>query len=207
MVLWFVLRHNIISSTVQQISVSRSHVPSLARRDIIYHASPLLLVFFPSNCVFFFDFFFAVNARSLCSSLLLGIVLATEKIVLSKMLVSTSNRRLFTVDLSTGLACSGFAPDGRQLVNQARDMCSQYKEQYGVVIPPNQLADRMSQYVHAHTCYHYLRPFGAACLMAGYDEDTKKHEVSGVQQWAYWFPVLFVNLVSPILLFCSAVLN
>ena len=80
-----------------------------------------------------------------------------------------------------GLACSGFAPDGRQLVNQARDMCSSYKEQYGVTIPPNQLADRLSQYVHAHTCYHYLRPFGSACLMAGYDEDTKKHELYSVQ--------------------------
>ena len=110
-----------------------------------------------------------------------GIVLATEKIVSSRMLVSTSNRRIFTCDLNVGTACSGFAPDGRQLVNQLRDICAQYKEQYGVPIPPNQLADRMSQYMHAHTCYHYLRPFGAACLIAGYDEDQKKHELYSVK--------------------------
>ena len=110
-----------------------------------------------------------------------GVVLATEKIVLSKMLVKSSNRRIFTCDLHVGLACSGFAPDGRQLVNQCRDMCAQYKEQYGVIIPPNQLADRMSQYMHAHTCYHYLRPFGSSCLMAGYDEDQKKHELYAVK--------------------------
>jgi 20S proteasome subunit alpha 7 len=110
-----------------------------------------------------------------------GIVLATEKIVPSRMLVSTSNRRIFTCDLNVGMACSGFAPDGRQLVNQLRDMCAQYKEQYGVPIPPNQLADRMSQYMHAHTCYHYLRPFGAACLIAGYDEDQKKHELYSIK--------------------------
>ena len=77
-----------------------------------------------------------------------GIILATEKIVPSRMLVSTSNRRIFTCDLNVGMACSGFAPDGRQLVNQLRDICAQYKEQYGVSIPPNQLADRMSQYMH-----------------------------------------------------------
>jgi 20S proteasome subunit alpha 7 len=110
-----------------------------------------------------------------------GVVLATEKMVLSKMLVKSSNRRLFTCDLSVGLACSGFAPDGRQLVNQARDACAQYKEQYGVTIPPCQLADRMSQYMHAHTCYHYLRPFGSSCLMAGYDEDQNKHELYAIK--------------------------
>ena len=58
-----------------------------------------------------------------------GVILATEKMMPSKMLVRSSNRRIFTVDSAAGMACSGFAPDGRQLVNQARGICVNYRKQ------------------------------------------------------------------------------
>ncbi len=110
-----------------------------------------------------------------------GVILATEKIVVSKMLCASSNRRIYTCDTGAGLATAGFAPDGRQLVNQARSMCAEYRKQYGITAPPNQLADRMAQFMHAHTCYHYLRPFGSACLVAAYDEDKRAPELYCIQ--------------------------
>ena len=106
-----------------------------------------------------------------------GVILATEKMMLSKMLVASSNRRLFTVDTGAGMACSGFAPDGRQLVNQARGICVNYRKQYGVTCPPDQLADRLAQVVHVHTMWYYLRPFGAAALVAGMNEDKGEPEL------------------------------
>ena len=110
-----------------------------------------------------------------------GIVLAAEKMLLSKMLCEGSNRRVHAVDLHAGIVTAGFAPDGRQLVNRARSMCANFKENYGVDIPPEQLANQLGQFVHAHTCYHYLRPFGAACIVSGYDADKGRYELYCVQ--------------------------
>ena len=106
-----------------------------------------------------------------------GVILATEKMMMSKMLCSSSNRRIFTVDLGTGIAASGFAPDGRQLMKQARGVCVNYRKQYGIACPPDQLADRLAQIIHVHTMWYYLRPFGAACVIAGYNEDKAKTEL------------------------------
>lgn len=39
------------------------------------------------------------------------------------------------------------------------------------------LADRMSQFAHAYTCYDALRPFGASLIIIGYDERARKHEM------------------------------
>merc|ERR1712216_800581 len=50
-----------------------------------------------------------------------GVVMGFEKLVVSKMLVEGSSRRIFTVSEHVGLAVCGLLADGRQLVNRARD--------------------------------------------------------------------------------------
>lgn len=99
-----------------------------------------------------------------------GVVLGVEKAVVSKMLVEGSNRRLYTVDMHTGMGTAGLSADARQLVNFARNEAKSYKGFYGHDVAGKTLADRIAGQVHMHTLYWYLRPFGAQVMVANYDE-------------------------------------
>lgn len=94
-----------------------------------------------------------------------GVVLAVEKTVVSKMLVSGSLRRVHIVDHHATVAICGLLPDGRVIVNYAREECERYREFYGREIPGRVLADRIANYVHVHTLHWHLRPFGCAVLI------------------------------------------
>ena len=100
--------------------------------------------------------------------------MGVEKTLLSKMLVPGTHRRVYAIDRHVGLSMAGLVADGRQLVNRAREEALNYKKNYGCVIPPHLLAERMGQFVHYYTLYGSIRPFGTAVMLAGYDQDTKK---------------------------------
>jgi 20S proteasome subunit alpha 7 len=102
-----------------------------------------------------------------------GVVMGVCKPLLQKMLVPTTSQRIHTVSSGAGVAITGFIPDGRQVVNRAREEAANYMETYGSTIPPTVLADRMATYMHYFTLHGSLRPFGAACLLGGYDETTQ----------------------------------
>jgi len=106
-----------------------------------------------------------------------GIVLAVEKPLISKMLVNGSNRRIFGVNSKLGAVITGFPADGRQIIHRAREEAQNYEETYGHPIIPSVLANRLALYVHYFTIHYSLRPFGAAVLFVGYDEDTKANEL------------------------------
>lgn len=99
-----------------------------------------------------------------------GVVLAVEKLIISKLLVEGSNKRIYSVDKHAGLACAGLAPDGRMVVNRAADEASNYKRFYGDAIPGHVLNDRVSSYVHMFNLYWAFRPYGATVLLATYDQ-------------------------------------
>jgi len=98
-----------------------------------------------------------------------GVVLGSEKIILSKLMVAGENKRISTVDVHSGLVVSGFSADGRQLVNKARTESREYRSFYGGAITGQVLAYRIAGHIHSHTLYWYLRPFGCATLIAHYD--------------------------------------
>eukprot|EP00296_Roombia_truncata_P008133 JP446609.1.p1 GENE.JP446609.1~~JP446609.1.p1 ORF type:complete len:251 (+),score=58.56 JP446609.1:28-780(+) len=100
-----------------------------------------------------------------------GVVLGVEKLILSKMLVEGSNRRIHTIDKHAGLVFAGLSADARQLVNRSRDEASNYRTTYGSDVPAQVLANRVASFTHAHTLYWSLRPFGASVLMGVYDAD------------------------------------
>jgi 20S proteasome subunit alpha 7 len=110
-----------------------------------------------------------------------GVVLGVCKPLQQKMLVSTSSPRIFTVASNCGVGMTGFIPDGRQVVGRAREEAANYVETYGSSIPPTILADRMASYVHYFTLHGALRPFGASCMVAGYDEVTKSPSLHMVE--------------------------
>jgi len=100
-----------------------------------------------------------------------GVVLGVEKLVISKMLVEGSNRRVMPVDIHAGIATAGLCADGRQIINRARDEAAQYKSFYGDKIPGQVLCDRIASYAHLFTLYWYVRPYGVGTLLATYDHD------------------------------------
>jgi len=131
--------------------------------------------FSPNGRVFQVEYAYkAVEKSSTCIGIrcIDGVVLGVEKVVLNKMLVPGSNRRIAAVDYHAAIAMSGLAADARQLVNKARSEANDYQSFYGSPITGKVLADRLGGHIHNHTLYWYLRPFGCSILLAVYDEDS-----------------------------------
>ncbi|CCF57491.1 hypothetical protein KAFR_0C05000 [Kazachstania africana CBS 2517] len=100
-----------------------------------------------------------------------GVVFAVEKLITSKLMVPNKNIKIQTIDRHIGCVYSGLIPDGRHLVNRGREESSSFKKLYGKPIPIPALADRLGQYVQAHTLYNSVRPFGITAIFGGVDED------------------------------------
>ena len=103
-----------------------------------------------------------------------GVVLGVEKLVLNKLLVEGSGRRVHPVAEHAGIAFTGYAADGRPVVATARQECDNYEEYYGQVIPPHVLSDRMGHFFHAYTTYGGYRPFGINCVIAAFDAEKQE---------------------------------
>lgn len=117
------------------------------------------------------------------------VVVAVEKIVVSKLLEPTSGRRVFTVDAHIGLAFAGLITDARAVVKIARDEAADFRREYGAPIPTGFLARRVSAYMHAYTLYSYVRPFGCSVVVFGCSEQDGPElfmvEPSGVNYGYY----------------------
>lgn len=99
-----------------------------------------------------------------------GVVLAVEKMILSKMLVGGTVRRSHIVDKHAALAVCGLIPDGRVIVEHARKEGERYRDFYGRDIPGRILAERVAHFVHLYTLHWHVRPFGCAILLSVYDD-------------------------------------
>ncbi|KAL7719366.1 Proteasome subunit alpha type [Entamoeba marina] len=86
-----------------------------------------------------------------------GVVFGVEKLIISKMIEVSSNKRLFTIGKHIGITCAGFLPDARKLVKRA-------KEEY-----ENYFNNFVAMYMQNYTLYGALRPFGCSLLIGGYD--------------------------------------
>ncbi|CCD23030.1 proteasome core particle subunit alpha 7 NDAI_0A08770 [Naumovozyma dairenensis CBS 421] len=99
-----------------------------------------------------------------------GVVFAVEKIITSKLLVPKKNVKIQGVDRHIGCVYSGLIPDGRHLVNRGREEAASFKKMYDLPIPISAFAERLGQYVQAHTLYNSVRPFGVTSIFGGIDE-------------------------------------
>jgi len=82
-----------------------------------------------------------------------GVVLGVEKIIVSKMLVEGSNKRILHVDKHVGVASAGMLADSRQIVNRARSEARQYLKFYGDPIPVRVLNERLSHFMQVKFAY------------------------------------------------------
>ncbi|PTQ27374.1 hypothetical protein MARPO_0202s0007, partial [Marchantia polymorpha] len=89
-------------------------------------------------------------------------------------------------------AIAGLAADGSQIVTCARAEAGNYLGFYGEEIPTKELCDRVAYYVHLCTLYWWLRPYGSAAILGGYDRDGPQLymiEPSGVAYRYFGAPV------------------
>jgi len=99
-----------------------------------------------------------------------GVVLGVEKLIVSKMLIEGSNRRVSALDTHAGVAVAGLMADSRQLVARGRYEARSYKQVYDGDIPAKVLCDRISGFVQMYTLYASVRPFGCSVLLGVYDK-------------------------------------
>lgn len=99
-----------------------------------------------------------------------GIVLGTEKVVLNKMMVAGTDKRVFSITTQSGCAVNGLTPDGKSLMHRAREEATQYEKMFGIRIPGNTLADRLGMKAQMNTVYASQRPYGTSLIMGTYDK-------------------------------------
>jgi 20S proteasome subunit alpha 7 len=98
-----------------------------------------------------------------------GIVLGTEKIVVSKMMLPGTDKRVFSVHPSAGCVVNGLVPDGKSLMFRAREEATQYEKMFGIRIPGNNLAERLGMRAQMNTVYASQRPYGSTLVLATHD--------------------------------------
>ena len=99
-----------------------------------------------------------------------GVILGTEKVVVSEMTVPASDHRIYTITKQIGMVVTGVIPDGRALVERAKEEGASFQKQYGIPISGKILAERLSQYMHMNTLYLWARPFGCTVVIAAFEE-------------------------------------
>ena len=119
----------------------------------------------------------AVESGSTCMGIIFsdGVILLSEKIRQSKAIVYGSNPTIYRISPNIEIAICGLIPDGRNIISRAKLEASSYLKTYGIDISGKILTERLSIYVHAHTCHWSVRPFGCCVLISSFDKDGKYH--------------------------------
>lgn len=100
-----------------------------------------------------------------------GVVLLVDKRITSNLLIPESIEKIFKIDDHIAIATSGLVADSRVLVDRARLECQINKLTYDEPIRVEGLAKRISDHKQQYTQYGGVRPYGAALLIAGVDNN------------------------------------
>lgn len=103
-----------------------------------------------------------------------GVLLMTDKRVMSRLIISETVEKLFQVDEHVGAAVSGFVSDGRILVDRARIRAQQHRVTFDEPIDTQELVKNISDMKQWFTQVGGARPFGVSLLFAGVDDDGAK---------------------------------
>lgn len=101
-----------------------------------------------------------------------GIVLASEKKVLSKLLDFSldRNEKTFRISDHVTVSVAGITSDANILIDFLRQYAQEYATQYGEPVPVETLVKRICDRKQAYTQYGGLRPFGVSFIYAGWDK-------------------------------------
>ncbi|KPI90723.1 putative Proteasome alpha 1 subunit [Leptomonas seymouri] len=99
-----------------------------------------------------------------------AVLVMTQHQIPDRLMRPDSVTALYEVTAGIGACMTGRAPDGRALVQRAREEASDYQYRYGVPIPIALLAKRMGDKAQVRTQQAGLRPMGVVTTLIGMDE-------------------------------------
>ena len=85
------------------------------------------------------------------------------------MMIAGTDKRLYSINVHTGGVINGIVPDGRSVIQRAREESSQYENMCGIRCPGAVLADRLAMRFQMSTIYSSYRPFGTSIIFANHD--------------------------------------
>lgn len=103
-----------------------------------------------------------------------GIVIVADKKIYSKLIVNESVEKILIIDDHIISSFSGFIPDGRILLDEAREIAQRYKIVYGKNIELPLLVKEIGDIMEMYTRYSGVRPFGVSLIIGGYDDTQPK---------------------------------
>lgn len=101
-----------------------------------------------------------------------GILLAAEENITSFQDENYS-RKLFLIDENVGAVVSGYVPDGRVLIEYAREYAQHHRLLYDEVPYVEVIAKKIGDIKQSFTQQGGVRPFGVAIIFAGVNPDNK----------------------------------
>lgn len=102
-----------------------------------------------------------------------GVVIVADKKVHNKLVVSSSVEKILIVDDHIIASFAGFIPDGRILLDEAREIAQRYRIIYGNPINVPLLVREIGDIMETYTRFSGVRPFGVSLIIAGIDVDPK----------------------------------
>jgi len=99
-----------------------------------------------------------------------GVLLAAEE-YLTDFQDENFSRKLFIIDTNIGAAVAGYVPDGRVLIDYARELCQYQRLLYDEPANIEVIAKRISDIKQSYTQHGGVRPFGVSIIFGGVDPD------------------------------------
>ncbi|MEM0379166.1 MAG: archaeal proteasome endopeptidase complex subunit alpha [Nanopusillaceae archaeon] len=100
-----------------------------------------------------------------------GIVIVADKKVPNKLIVGDSIEKVVIIDDHIISSFAGFIPDGRVLLDTAREIAQNHKINFGSKIDLLSLVREIGNIMQYYTRYSGVRPFGVSIIIAGIDND------------------------------------
>lgn len=118
-----------------------------------------------------------------------GVVIATEKKIVSPMIIKNSIDKINLICSSIGMTYSGMGPDARVLLDSVRKTAQKHKMIYGGETPsPIYLVQEVSETIQEYTQKGGVRPFGVSILIAGICEETKEPMLYQIDPSGSYYP-------------------
>ena len=103
-------------------------------------------------------------------------VVVTQKKVADKLVDPESMTHMFRITQHIGCCITGMMPDGKALVNRARQIAAKFCFEKGYEIPIHYLARRVADQSQLYTQHAGIRPLGVCAIFIGVDDETGPQE-------------------------------
>lgn len=103
-----------------------------------------------------------------------GVVLIGDRVMISKLQVTTDSSKVFKIDDFIGGTFSGLAGDGRTLMKRAIIEAQRHRLTYDEPIDIRSLSERLGDLMQLYTQFGGTRPFGVALIVGGIDRTGER---------------------------------